>query len=76
MISNIKWVYNYLNYKPAIGIISAGYSYAMALQVQTLESIKFISAVAGCIVACLTAVSWIIKACTWVYNLVNYLKHK
>jgi hypothetical protein len=43
---------------------------------QTLKQITVISAIAGCIVACLTAISWIIRALAWVFKIVKYLKIK
>lgn len=81
MISAIKWVYYYLNYNPQVGIISAIYGYTIAMKSlmftdQTLKQITVISAIAGCIVACLTAISWIIRAFAWVFKIVKYLKIK
>ncbi|MDT3405092.1 hypothetical protein [Mucilaginibacter terrae] len=62
----ITYVYNYLNYKPELGILSALSSYLIAVKVpmQTDELLKLIGTVstcAGCLVACLSALSMLVK---------------
>lgn len=81
MMSAVKWVYTYLNYNPQVGVISAIYSYLIAMRGlmltdQMLKQITIISACAGCIVAVLTAISWIIRAFAWAIKIVKYLKVK
>ena len=81
MLNAIKWGYYYLSYNPQIGIISAIYGYIIAMKGlmltdQMLKQITIISAIAGCMVACLTAISWIIRAFVWLFKIINYLKIK
>ncbi|WP_462266095.1 hypothetical protein [Mucilaginibacter sp.] len=66
----VKYVYNYLNYKPEVGLISAAGSYVIAMKSimltdDTLKIVATISACAACVVSCLTAVSWLVRAVVW-----------
>ncbi|WP_460679254.1 hypothetical protein [Mucilaginibacter koreensis] len=75
----IKYIYNYLNYKPEVGILSAVGSYIIAMKsvMLTDEGLKIvatISACAACIVSCLTAMSWLIRAIVWCGKMWTYLK--
>lgn len=81
MQNTIKYLYNYFNYKPQIGILSALTSYIIAvkgllLTDETLKLVAAISSCAGCVVVCATALSWIIKAIIWGIKLYGQLKIK
>lgn len=81
MLNTIKWVYSYLGYNPQVGTISAIYGYILAIKGlmltdQMLKQIAMISAIAGCIVAVLTAISLIIRAIVWSIKAFKYLKIK
>jgi hypothetical protein len=80
-MNTLKWVYDYLNYNPHIGMISAIYSYILGvrgvmLNDQTLKEISIVSAVAGCLVACMTAASLLIRGIVGTIKLIKYLKIK
>jgi hypothetical protein len=74
-----KYIYNYLNYKPEIGILSAAGSYIIAMKsiVLTdgnLKLIASVSACAACVVSCLTAASWLIRTFVWCCKTWKYLR--
>ena len=81
MQNAIKYLYNYLNYKPYVGILSVISSYLIAvkgllLNDETLKLIATISSCAGCVVGCATALSWIVRAVIWVAKTYRQLKIK
>jgi hypothetical protein len=81
MQNAIKYFYNYLNYKPHVGILSVISSYLIAvkgllLTNETLKLIATISSCAGCIVGCATALSWIVRAVIWAAKIYRQFKLK
>lgn len=73
MNSLAKYIYNYLNYKPEIGILSAAGGYIIAMKTMLLSDdglklIATISACAACVVSCLTAASWLIRGIVWCFK--------
>lgn len=79
MKENITYIYNYLNYKPQVGILSAICSYIIAIKtlVLTDEALKVIGTVstcAGCVVACLSALSMLIKSFNFLFKLYKLKK--
>ncbi|QJD95170.1 hypothetical protein HH214_04380 [Mucilaginibacter robiniae] len=81
MQHTIKYLYNYFNYKPHVGILSAVTSYLIAvrgmlLTDETLKLIAAISSCAGCIVGCATALSWLFRASIWAMKFYQTLKLK
>lgn len=77
----ITYVYNYLSYKPHIGLLSAVTSYLIAIKTvvltdDILKIIGTISTCAGCIVACLSALSMLVKSATYMIKFYKSLKAK
>ena len=81
MQNAVKYLYNYLNYKPHVGILSVLSSYLIAvkgllLTDETLKLIATISSCAGCVVGCATALSWVVRAIIWAVKTYRQLKIK
>lgn len=81
MKETIAYIYNYLNYKPELGILSALGSYMIAAKTSMLtdESLKLIGTVstcAGCLVACLSALSMLVKTILYISKTYQSLKTK
>jgi hypothetical protein len=79
MSTFIKYIYNYLNYKPEVGILSAAGSYIIAMKSvmltdDGLKIVATVSACAACIVSCLTAISWLIRTVVWCGKTWKYLR--
>jgi len=79
MQNTARYLYNYFNYKPHVGILSAITSYFIAvkglmLTDETLKLIATVSSCAGCVVGCATALSWLVRAILCIIKLYNQLK--
>jgi len=64
------WVYNYLTWKPESGAVCGGFGYILAVEIpaltdQTLKTIATLSAVATCLISCITLLSLLIKCGFW-----------
>ncbi len=81
MRESARYLYNYLNYNPQIGIVSAATSYLIAVKtlILTDESLKLIASIstcAGCFVACLSALSMLIRTSNYFLKIYHSLKNR
>lgn len=66
----IIWVYRYFTWKPESGLVCGGAGYLLALKTialtdHTLKVVAAISAVATCLISCITLLSLLIKCILW-----------
>ena len=72
------WVYNYLTWKPENGAVCGGLGYILAIKTPaisdaTMKTIATLSAIATCLISCITLLSLLIKCCFWCHKTVTVL---